>query len=108
MQDRETVTRFMECYGQFEQTARNMHSLSPFGIRMVDRLTGKPFHLDISDLPMKNGTITNRNKFQGKLYPELCHKKKMTASLETIGHLLRWCRDDRVRTDDLFNVTEAL
>ena len=38
-------------------------SLSPFGIRMVDRLTGKPVHLDISDLPMKNGTITNRNKF---------------------------------------------
>src|SRR5699024_2460864 len=38
-------------------------SLSPFGIRMVDRLTGKPIHLDISDLPMKNGTITNRNKF---------------------------------------------
>ena len=34
-------------------------SLSPFGIRMVDRLTGKPVHLDISDLPMKNGTITN-------------------------------------------------
>lgn len=38
-------------------------SLSPFGIRMVDCLTGKPVHLDISDLPMKNGTITNRNKF---------------------------------------------
>ena len=38
-------------------------SLSPFGIRMVDRLTGKPVHLDISDLPMNNGTITNRNKF---------------------------------------------
>ena len=30
---------------------------------MVDRLTGKPVHLDISDLPMRNGTITNRNKF---------------------------------------------
>ena len=43
----------------------NIHkdSLSPFGIRMADRLTGKPVHLDISDLPMKNGTITNRNKF---------------------------------------------
>ena len=38
-------------------------SLSPFGIRMVDRLTGKPVHLDISDLPMKNGTIPNRYKF---------------------------------------------
>ena len=30
---------------------------------MVDRLTGKPLHLDISDLPMKQGIITNRNKF---------------------------------------------
>ncbi len=32
-------------------------------MRMVDRLTGKPIHLDISDLPMKRGIITNRNKF---------------------------------------------
>jgi len=30
---------------------------------MVDRLTGKPLHLDISDLPMIKGIITNRNKF---------------------------------------------
>lgn len=42
----------------------NYHSsLSPVGIKMVDRLTGKPLHLDISDLPMKKGIITNRNKF---------------------------------------------
>lgn len=38
-------------------------SLSPFGIKMADRLSGKPIHLDISDLPMKKGIITNRNKF---------------------------------------------
>jgi len=38
-------------------------SLSPFGIKMVDRLTGRPLHLDISDLPMKLGITTNRNKF---------------------------------------------
>ena len=38
-------------------------SLSPFGIKMSDRLSGIPIHLDISDLPMKCGTITNRNKF---------------------------------------------
>ena len=37
-------------------------SPSPFGIKMVDRLTGKPLHLDISDLPMKRGIITNRNR----------------------------------------------
>ena len=30
---------------------------------MVDRVTGKPLHIDISDLPMKKGIITNRNKF---------------------------------------------
>ncbi len=30
---------------------------------MADRLSGKPIHLDISDLPMKKGIITNRNKF---------------------------------------------
>ena len=42
----------------------NYHnSPSPFGIKMADRLTGKPIHLDISDLPMKRGIITNRNKF---------------------------------------------
>ena len=38
-------------------------SPSPFGIKMADRLSGKPIHLDISDLPMKKGIITNRNKF---------------------------------------------
>ena len=38
-------------------------SLSPFGIKMADRLSGKPIHLDISDLPMKKGITTNRNKF---------------------------------------------
>ncbi|MFR9611497.1 MAG: TraG family conjugative transposon ATPase [Rikenellaceae bacterium] len=37
-------------------------SPSPFGIKMVDRM-GRPLHLDISDLPMKRGVITNRNKF---------------------------------------------
>lgn len=38
-------------------------SPSPFGIKMVDRVTCKPLHVDISDLPMKKGIITNRNKF---------------------------------------------
>ena len=38
-------------------------SVSPFGLKMVDRLTGKPLHIDISDLPMKRGVTTNRNKF---------------------------------------------
>lgn len=38
-------------------------SLSPFGIKLSDRLSGKPVHVDISDLPMKKGLTTNRNKF---------------------------------------------
>ena len=42
----------------------NYRSLpSPFGIRMADRQNGIPVHVDISDLPMKRGIITNRNKF---------------------------------------------
>lgn len=38
-------------------------SLSPFGIKMADRLSGRPLHLDISDEPMRRGITTNRNKF---------------------------------------------
>jgi conjugation system TraG family ATPase len=47
----------------FTEETNYKSSPSPFGIKMVDRLTGKPLHLDISDLPMKKGIITNRNKF---------------------------------------------
>ena len=47
----------------FTEETNYRSSLSPFGIKMVDRLTGKPLHIDISDLPMKKGITTNRNKF---------------------------------------------
>ena len=47
----------------FTEETNYKSSVSPFGIKMVDRLTGKPLHVDISDLPMKKGIITNRNKF---------------------------------------------
>jgi len=47
----------------FTEETNYQSSSSPFGIKMVDRLTGKPLHIDISDLPMKKGIITNRNKF---------------------------------------------
>lgn len=47
----------------FTEETNYKSSLSPFGIKMVDRMTGKPLHVDISDLPMKRGIITNRNKF---------------------------------------------
>lgn len=49
------------CFFTGETNYQN--SVSPFGIKMSDRITGKPIHLDISDLPMKRGIITNRNKF---------------------------------------------
>ena len=38
-------------------------SISPFGIRLGDRITGIPLHVDISDEPMRKGKIFNRNKF---------------------------------------------
>jgi len=47
----------------FTQETNYKDSLSPFGIKLADRLTGKPIHLDISDLPMKKGIISNRNRF---------------------------------------------
>ena len=56
-----TFTEQALCF--FTNETNYKSSLSPVGIKMVDRLTGKPLHLDISDLPMKKGIITNRNKF---------------------------------------------
>ena len=38
-------------------------SPSPFGIRLSDRRSGVPVHVDISDEPMRRGITTNRNKF---------------------------------------------
>lgn len=38
-------------------------SLSPFGIKMCDRISGKPLHLDIDDEPKKRGLTGNLNKF---------------------------------------------
>ncbi|MEC3880271.1 TraG family conjugative transposon ATPase [Parapedobacter sp. 10938] len=60
----ESFYTFIEPALCFFTEETNYHdSPSPFGIKMADRLTGKPIHLDISDLPMKQGIITNRNKF---------------------------------------------
>ena len=47
----------------FVEETNYKSSLSPFGIKMVDRVSGRPLHIDISDLPMKKGITTNRNKF---------------------------------------------
>ena len=45
----------------FTEETNYRSSPSPFGIKMADRISGKPLHVDISDLPMKKGVITNRN-----------------------------------------------
>ena len=47
----------------FTEETNYKSSVSPFGIKMCDRISGKPLHLDISDEPMRRGWITNRNKF---------------------------------------------
>ena len=60
----ESFYTFLEqavCLFAGETNYRN--SPSPFGIRLADRQNGIPVHVDISDLPMKRGIITNRNKF---------------------------------------------
>ncbi len=49
------------CFFNMETNYRS--SLSPIGIRLGDRLTGRPVHVDISDEPMNKGICTNRNKF---------------------------------------------
>jgi conjugation system TraG family ATPase len=49
------------CFLNLETNYRS--SLSPCGIRLGDRLSGKPLHVDLSDEPMKAGITTNRNKF---------------------------------------------
>ena len=49
------------CFLNMETNYRD--SISPVGVRLGDRLTGKPVHVDISDEPMKRGITTNRNKF---------------------------------------------
>ncbi|MFI2744098.1 TraG family conjugative transposon ATPase [Zhouia sp. PK063] len=60
----DTYDTFVEqasCFLNLETGYRT--SLSPVGIRLGDRLTGKPIHVDISDEPIKKGICTNRNKF---------------------------------------------
>lgn len=60
----DTFDTFLEqsaCFFNLESNYRS--SVSAFGMRMGDRLSGRPVHVDISDEPMKLGIITNRNKF---------------------------------------------
>ncbi|SHH78344.1 Bacteroides conjugation system ATPase, TraG family [Flavobacterium frigidimaris] len=57
----DTFAEQAACFLNLETGYRS--SLSPTGIRLGDRLTGKPVHVDISDEPVKMGICTNRNKF---------------------------------------------
>ncbi|SHH82160.1 TraG family conjugative transposon ATPase [Flavobacterium johnsoniae] len=57
----DTFTEQAVCFLNMETGYKS--SLSPMGIRLGDRLTGKPVHVDISDEPVKIGICTNRNKF---------------------------------------------
>lgn len=59
----ETFDTFLEqacCFFAMETAYRD--SVSSFGIRLADRQTGKPVHVDISDLPMARSVISNRAK----------------------------------------------
>lgn len=60
----ETYLTFLEnalCFFAGETNYRD--SLSPFGIKMTDRLSGRPVHVDLSEIWMEKGIISNRNKF---------------------------------------------
>lgn len=49
------------CFLNLETNYRS--SISPFGIRLGDRLTGRPVHVDLWDAPVQQGLIANRNMF---------------------------------------------
>ena len=53
----DTFAEQATCFLNLETNYRS--SISPVGIRLGDRLTGKPVHVDISDEPVKKGICTN-------------------------------------------------
>lgn len=57
----DTFTDQAVCFLNLETSYRS--SSGPCGLRLGDRLTGKPLQVDISDEPLRNGICTNRNKF---------------------------------------------
>ncbi|SOD17681.1 TraG family conjugative transposon ATPase [Pedobacter xixiisoli] len=91
----DTFAEQATCFLNLETGSRS--SQSPFGIRLGDRLTGKPLHVDISDEPMKKGIITNRNKFilgpsgSGKSFltnhfQRSYHEQETHAVIVDVGH----------------------
>jgi conjugation system TraG family ATPase len=57
----DTFAEQAACFFNMEAPYRS--STGTFGVRLGDRLTGKPVLVDISDEPIKKGICTNRNKF---------------------------------------------
>ncbi|WP_392470271.1 TraG family conjugative transposon ATPase [Sphingobacterium cellulitidis] len=57
----ETFAEQASCFLNLESNSET--SLSPTGIRLGERLSGRPLHVDISDEPIMKGICTNRNKF---------------------------------------------
>jgi conjugation system TraG family ATPase len=57
----DTFAEQATCFLNVETNYRS--SLSPVGIRLGERITGLPVHVDISDEPISKGICTNRNKF---------------------------------------------
>jgi conjugation system TraG family ATPase len=59
----DTFDTFIEqatCFFNLETSYQS--SVSPFGVRLGDRLTGRPIHVDISQEPFERGWISNRAK----------------------------------------------
>lgn len=57
----DTFAEQATCFLNMETNYRS--SISPVGLRLGDRLTGRPVHVDISDECVSRGICTNRNKF---------------------------------------------
>lgn len=45
------------------QESTTSSDLSTYGVKLTDRLSGKPILVDLSDVPMSRGWVSNRNKF---------------------------------------------
>ncbi len=94
----DTFAEQASCFLNLETGSQS--SPSTFGLRLGDRLTGKPLHVDISDEPMKKGLITNRNKFvlggsgSGKSFftnhfERSYHEHNAHAVIVDVGHSYR-------------------
>ena len=57
----DTFAEQATCFFNVETNYKS--SISPIGLRLGERITGLPVHVDISDEPISKGICTNRNKF---------------------------------------------